>query len=253
MAIDALYELTARYYDAAYRGAPQISKDIAFYATLATQGGGPVLELGCGTGRVLLTIATHGLACWGVDQSPAMLEQCRRKPGGAALSLTCSPMERFDFGSQRFAFIFSAFRAFQHLDTVEQQLACLARVRRHLAPGGTFAFDVFNPSPTRMAVESEPEVMDTEFELDGRVVRRYASVQRDTLRQLAWVTFRYDDPQSPLGADSTVVRFSMRWFWRYELEHLMHRAGFSDVTIYGDFDRSPVGHTSPALIVVARV
>jgi hypothetical protein len=44
----------------------------------------------------------------------------------------------------------------------------------------------------------------------------------------------------------------MRWFWRYEIEHLMHRAGFNDVVIYGDFDRSPVGRTSPAFVVLAR-
>ena len=253
MSIVSSYELAARYYDAVYRDAPQISRDAAFYETLAVDSGGPVLELGCGTGRVLLAIAARGLACSGVDQSPAMLEECRRKPGADALALTCAPMERFDLGGRRFAFIFSAFRAFQHLDTVEQQLACLANVRRHLAPGGTFAFDVFNPSPARMGVEREPEVVDTAFEFEGRSVKRYASVTRDVARQIMHVSFRFEDPQRPAGTPDVAVKLTMRWFWRYELEHLMHRAGFADVTIYSDFDRSPIEASSPALIVVARV
>lgn len=114
------------------------------------------------------------------------------------------------------------------------------------------AFDVFNPRPERMGIESEPEVGDIEFLFEGRRVTRYVSVTRDVARQLACLTMRYDDPQRPVGMPEATVKITMRWFWRYELEHLMHRAGFRDVTIYGDFDRSPVGTNSPALVVVAR-
>lgn len=246
------YEYTARYYDAAYDELSAQRADIPFYQNLAAETGGPVLELGCGTGRSLLPIAARGLACTGLDLSPAMLEQFRRKPGAEAVTLACGRMESFDFGAQRFRLIFSAFRAFQHLDTVEQQLGCLARVRAHLAPGGLFAFDLFNPRLERMALDSEPETLDLSFNFEGRPTRRYVGATRDRVNQVIQLTMRYVEETGAGPARESIVQLSMRWFWRYEIEHLMHRAGFTDVRIFGDFDRSPVGRNSPAFVVLAR-
>src|ERR1700693_3291004 len=130
--------------------------DVAFYGNLARESGGPVLELGCGTGRVLLPIVRDGIACTGLDSSEAMLEEFRRKDPPGNLRLLAGGMESFDLAPDRFPLIFSAFRAFQHLLTVEDQLACLAAVRRHLAPGGRFAFDVFAPKLERVALLEEP-------------------------------------------------------------------------------------------------
>jgi SAM-dependent methyltransferase len=252
MSTDQSYEYAARYYDAAYGTVPTLGPDAAFYKGLAVESGGPVLELGCGTGRVLLPIAARGITCAGVDMSPAMLGQFQSKPGAEAVNLKCSLMESFDFGGQRFRLIFSAFRAFQHLDTVDLQLACLARVRAHLEPSGMLVFDVFNPRMERMGADSEPESLDIEFRLEGRPVRRFVSLTRDRTLQLIHVKMRYVEETGAGPAKETAVTFSMRWFWRYELEHLLHRAGFSDVTIFGDFDRSPVQRDSPAFVVVAR-
>jgi SAM-dependent methyltransferase len=246
------YEYTARYYDAAYAELSAQRADMKFYRDLAVECGGPVLELGCGTGRALLSIAAQGLACTGLDLSPAMLEQFRRKPGAAAVNLVCAPMESFDLGPQRFRLIFSAFRAFQHLDTPEQQLACLARVRAHLAPGGLFAFDVFNPKLERMAIDTEPETLDLSFTYEGRPVRRYVGATRNRATQLISITMRYVEETGGGAVRESIVQLSMRWFWRYELEHLLHRAGFTDVKIYGDFDLTPVGRDTPAFVVLAR-
>jgi len=246
------YEYTARYYDAAYGELSKQRADMAFYESLAVEVGGPVLELGCGTGRALLPIAARGIACTGVDLSPAMLEQFRRKPGADAVTLFCAPMETFDLGARRYRLVFSAFRAFQHLDTVEQQLACLARVRAHLAPGGLLAFDVFNPSLERMALDSEPETLDLSFTYEGRPVKRHVAATRDRVNQLIRITMRYVEETGAGEVKESIVHLSMRWFWRFELEHLLRRAGFGDVTIYGDFDRSPVGRHSPSFVVLAR-
>jgi len=246
------YEYTARYYDAAYAELTAQRADTKFYLDLATETGGPVLELGCGTGRALLPIALTGLDCAGVDQSPAMLAQFRSKPGAAAVTLVGGRMETFDFGPKRFRLIFSAFRAFQHLDTAEQQLACLTRVRAHLAPGGVFAFDVFNPKLENMARDVEPETPDLDFKYDGRRVRRYVGATRDRSVQLISITMRYVEELGGVAEKESIVKMSMRWFWRYELEHLLHRAGFTDVTIYGDFNRCPIGRDTPAFVVLAR-
>ena len=252
MSTDESYERSARYYDAAYAAQKSLGPDARFYEQLAVETGGPVLELGCGTGRVLLPIAARGLACTGIDASPAMLAQLCTKPGARGITTAVARMESFDLGSACFRLIYSAFRAFQHLDTVDLQLACLARVRRHLAPGGVFAFDVFNPRLERMAQDEEPETQDLAFTCNGVPMKRLTAVTRDRSTQVMHVTMRYvaeaDDPAVP----ELTVQFSMWWFWRYELEHLLHRTGFGQVEIFGDFDRSPITRTSPAFVVIAR-
>jgi ubiquinone/menaquinone biosynthesis C-methylase UbiE len=255
MTIDLPYESTARFYDAAHAAMPSLGPDAQFYETLAAEIGGPVLEVGCGTGRVLLPIAARGIECAGIDASPAMLDECRRKPGAGAIALSCARMQSFDLGKRRFRLVYSAFRAFQHLETVDDQLACLARVRAHLEPDGVLAFDVFNPRLERVALDDEPEAQDLVFARAGRAMRRFTRITRDRATQLMQVTMRYVADASADGrqsAEETRVTFSMRWFWRYELEHLLHRAGFTQIEMFGDFDRSPIRRDSPAFLVVAR-
>jgi ubiquinone/menaquinone biosynthesis C-methylase UbiE len=244
--------VTARFYDAAYGVSPQLGADVDFYRGLARETGGPVLELGCGTGRVLLEIARDGLACTGVDVSQAMLDVARSKASRPAPRLVRAAMQRFDLGGERFRLIFSAFRAFQHLYTVEDQIRCLTRVRVHLAPGGRFAFDVFQPRLERLCLDEEPEEEDLRFRHGDEEVVRYARVTRDRPAQLLHVTMRYERWRDGRVVANEEARFQMRWFHRFELEHLMARAGFDDVRIYGDFDCSPVGRDSPAFVVVAE-
>ena len=107
-----------------------------------------------------------------------MLDVLRGK-AGTDIALVQADMCCFDLGDRRFALIYSAFRAFQHLLSVEDQLRCLARVRAHLAPGGVVAFDVFNLRPSRTALDEEPETEDLRFAQDGAEIVRTASVRRD--------------------------------------------------------------------------
>jgi CO/xanthine dehydrogenase Mo-binding subunit len=90
------------------------------------------------------------------------------------------------------------------------------------------------------------------FEHDDESVVRYVSVSRDHAAQLQTVRFRYERSAGGKVVGNEHVTFQMRWFWRFELEHLLARAGFSDVQIYGDYDRRPVGADTPAFVVVAR-
>ncbi len=245
-------EVSARYYDAAYAQLRGPAGDTDFYLGLARQCGGPVLELGCGTGRVLLAIAAEGLDCTGLDVSPAMLAVLRSKALPRNLRSVVAPMQRFDLGDARYALIFSAFRAFQHLVEVEDQLGCLACVRRHLAPGGLFAFDVFVPRLERIAQREEPEQVDARFELDGEQVVRHTRVRRDPARQLMTVAMRYECLRAGRPVRTDGVEFQMRYFHRYELEHLVHRAGFESVEILGGFDGRPYDYVSGETVVLAR-
>src|SRR5262245_59919403 len=113
---------TARFYDAAYARAPHLDgRDVRFYRDLAREADGPVLELGCGTGRVLLEIARDGIPCTGLDASRHMLARLVEKSTFPELRLVHAPMQRIEVPGPRFSLIFSAFRAFQHLYAVEDQ------------------------------------------------------------------------------------------------------------------------------------
>jgi SAM-dependent methyltransferase len=240
----------ARWYDGAYAAR---RADAAFYRVLARQTGGPVLEVGCGTGRVLLPIARDGLACVGLDASPMMLDVLRASDPPPTLRLVTASMQDFDLGPERFRLIFSAFRPLQHLYTVEDQLACLACVRRHLAPDGLFAFDVFQPDLARLACAEEPEYEESRFSEGDDEIVRLTSVRRDLATQTQEITMRFERRRGGEVLGDEVERFRMRWYHRYEVEHLLARAGFAIVALYGDFDRRPFDRDAREMIFIARV
>ena len=249
---DAYGPAGARHCDSAFESFRTPSGDVEFYRALAREAGGSVLELGCGSGRVLLPIARDGIACTGLDNSDAMLEELARKSPPENLRLLRGAMQDFDLGSQRFSLIFSAFRSFQHLLTVPDQLSCLAAVRRHLAPGGVFALDVFAPKLERIAVFDEKEFEEARWREGDDEIVRFTSVLRDPATQIMDVTFRYERRRSGAPTQSHAVQTRMRWFFRYELEHLLVRAGFSSVEIFGGFDRRPYDYFSGETVVIAK-
>jgi ubiquinone/menaquinone biosynthesis C-methylase UbiE len=139
MLYDDEYErILARTYDPVYGIVRDPSGDVAFYVEQAKDSGGPVLELGCGTGRVLIPTARLGLSCVGLDASAEMLAVLREKNPPENLELVNGRMEAFDLGERRFRLVTAPFRATQHLLDVDAQLSALENVRRHLAPGGAF-------------------------------------------------------------------------------------------------------------------
>src|SRR5919202_2510270 len=120
---------------------------VAFYATLARETGGPVLELACGTGLVAIPIARQGFAVTGLDVVPAMLDRARFKAQAASLPVRWveGDARSFDLGSERFRLIFLTGNAFQAFLTNADQEALLGRVRAHLHDEGLFAFETRNP------------------------------------------------------------------------------------------------------------
>ena len=141
------YSEAAEFYDhvVPYANRP----DVEFYVDEALSARGPVLELGCGTGRVLIPIARAGVSIAGLDSSATMLSYCKAKLAAepayvqTKVELFESDMRAFDL-QRKFALITIPFRPFQHLLTVEDQLACLASIRRHLERGGRLILDIFN-------------------------------------------------------------------------------------------------------------
>ena len=254
------YEFVSEFYDYVVRYVQR--QDVEFYVDLALESGGPVLELGCGTGRVLLPTARAGVKITGLDLSEHMLSMCRQKLATepaevqARVQLVHGDIRRFDLGSE-FRLVTIPFRPFQHLITLEDQLACLACVHSHLGPGGRIVVEVFNPDLKRLVdVDSHQEYGEEPlFQMpDGRrVVRRYRNASVDLHRQVLNAEIVYDVTHPDGREEHLVDAFPFRYYFRYEMEHLLARTGFEVEALFSDFDRSPYGSKNPGeLIFVAR-
>jgi len=236
--------------------------DIAFYVQAAQESGGPVLEIGCGTGRILIPTARAGIEIVGLDLSPHMLAVCRQRlhdePAEvrAWVRLVQADMRDFEL-DQRFALVTTPFRPFQHMTTVEDQLACLKNIHRHLITGGRLILDLFNPSLEALVRDDLGEEIGDEPEFttpDGRrVTRCHKIVSRDRFNQVIQVELIYYVTHPDGRQERLVHAFPMRYLFRYEAEHLLVRCGFHIDHLYADFDQSPYGSKEPGeLIFVAR-
>ena len=236
--------------------------DVAFYVEMARESGGPVLEIGCGTGRVLIPTAQSGIEIVGLDLSPRMLALCQeklsREPADvqARAQLIRADMRRFDVG-RRFRLVTTPFRPFQHLITVGDQLSCLSSIRRHLVDGGRLVLDLFNPDINRLVDEkyrSEQEDEEPFTMPDGRrVVRRNRIASLDLHNQVQDVELIYYVIHPDGREERLVHAFPFRYLFRFEAEHLLARSGFQVEDVYADFDRSPYGSKYPGeLIFIAR-
>jgi SAM-dependent methyltransferase len=236
--------------------------DVTFFVDAARAAGGPVLELGCGTGRVLIPTARAGIDLVGLDASPHMLAVCRRnllrEPESVRSRVTIveGDMRGFDI-DRTFALATIPFRPFQHLLSVDDQLACLASIHRHLRDGGRLILDIFNPSLEFLVDFRVGEEFGREPEFttpDGRrVVRWQTFVSGDRFNQVNEHELIYH-VRHPDGREERLVqRLTMRYLFRFEVEHLLVRAGFVVEHLYAGYDRRAYGSTYPGeLVFVAR-
>ncbi|MGA2421648.1 MAG: class I SAM-dependent methyltransferase [Candidatus Acidiferrum sp.] len=236
------------------------TQDIQFYCDVAAKCSGPILELGCGTGRITMPLAHSGQRITGLDISQKMLERAAEKRDNLSaeqrerVRLAQADMTKFDLGEQ-FPLIIIPFRPFQHLVTVDEQLACLHCVRRHLTPGGQLIVDFFQTDAARMhdpMFHEEHFVAD--YEIDGgrtvRLTERIAAFHRAEQCNDVEMAFTVKDAGG--REQRSVFAFTFRYFFRYEVEHLLARSGFLVTNLFGDFDRSTLRDDSPEMIFVAE-
>jgi len=230
-------------------------RDVGFYVAEAKAAGGQVLELGCGTGRILLPIARAGCTIAGVDSSSQMLARCKEKLAAEAATVqarvTLQQRDIRDFAlGAKYALIIAPFRVVQQLARIDDQLRFLAAVAHHLAPTGRFVFDVFNPRFDALTSADGVEREDTpELRLaDGRTLRRGARVTRvrwvDQVTETELIYY--------VGGKRYVQAFDMRWYLAAELQHLLARAGFKVRAMYGDFAQSALVDASPDIVTIAE-
>ncbi len=238
--------------------------DIPFYVEKARRATPPVLELACGTGRVLIPVAQAGVPVWGLDATKSMLAEAERKVSQhptdvqKRITLLHGDMRDFDL-PERFGLVMIPFRSFLHLLTVEDQMAALTTIRRHLRPEGRLALNFFQPSlpiiaahltPTGQALKKFREWRDPQT---GNLVIGWDAREYNVAEQIINETRIFEVVD---GAGRVVDRsyhsLTLRWIYRYEFEHLLARTGFEVESLYGDFDGSPVDERSGELVWVAR-
>ena len=241
-------------YDKVYA---DLAHDIPFYVHHALASGGPLLELGCGTGRVSLAMAEAGVDVVGIDISPRMLSHARAK----AFERGLSPRVAFQAGDMRtlrlgrtFGLVVMPFRSLQLVTTSEEQRAVLATAAAHLAPGGTLALDVFNPDPEMLADTGDERFVDSIVaQPDGGSLIVYATNRWDHAAQLShphlWV-----EEHDAAGATLAIHEreFVMRYVRVGEMTDMLADAGFEVKAIYGGFDGEPFQSDCDDLAFVAR-
>lgn len=232
--------------------------DVRFYRTLAARLAGEVLELGCGSGRLLVRLCREGHTVTGVDLSRTMLDRCRERLSHAgARAAGRATLVRADFRKlslgRRFPLVVCPFNAFMHLYTRDDVERFLAAVRAHLAPGGTFVFDVMNPDLAWLSRDPTKRWARTRFR-DPRTGERMiyeTDLVYDAPLQIAFMRIFYRRQDGRGG--ERVVRLTHRYFYPLELEALLHYAGFEVRSHHGDFDGNPLTTDSEVQVLVCRL
>jgi SAM-dependent methyltransferase len=228
------------------------------YRDFALAAGGPLLELGCGTGRVLIPLAADGQRITGLDVSAAMLAAARAKADAAGLrdrvNLVQGDMR--DFGlPTRFALAFIPINTFMHCYDGGEQLACLRSIRRHLQPGGRLVIDVYHPD-LQALLESDGRLGSEGTVLDpatGHTIHRLYTRRLDLATQTQHITYIMDEIDAAGVVRRALFPFRMRFVYRYEMEYLLRLAGYSLETVYGSYDLEPFDSNSEKMIFAARV
>jgi SAM-dependent methyltransferase len=216
------YDAIAELYDPWSRS---VTEDIPFYVAEALKSGGPIVELGVGTGRIAVPTASAGVEVIGVDSSPRMLEICRRQAEGAGVAelldlrlgdLAAPPV------SERVHLVTCPFRAYLHLQDEEARIGAFRAARDLLLPGGRLIFDVFAPS--REDIEAT----------HGRWIEREPGI----FERADWDDAARTLTLSVRGGEAFST-MTLAWLSPIEWRDLLERAGFELEALYGWFDRRP--------------
>lgn len=229
------------------------SFDTDFYVARAVAFGGPVLEIACGTGRITIPMVQAGIEVTGLDASPAMLGEARAKAARAGVEVEWVQADCRDFDiGKKFAMIFFPFNSLLHLHDRVSYERFLERVRTHLAPGGHFLFDVFNPGLEFIVENSrrkrrEGTFVDPYSGLPGVIEETLSYDAVNQINRSRWF-YSVGDAKNVAVND-----LHLRCLYPQELEALLHYNGFEMLERVGGFDGTPFSSDTPMQIVTCRM
>jgi SAM-dependent methyltransferase len=229
------YDAIAELYDPWSRS---VTEDVPFYVAEARKAGGPVVELGVGTGRIAVPTATAGIAVVGIDSSPGMLAVCRRRAEAAGVAELVE-LRLGDISdppvTERVSLVICPFRSYLHLQDATARLRALRAARKLLVPGGKLIFDVFSPS------------RDDIEETHGRWIEREPGIfeRADWDSKARTLTLSVRGP----GGESTM---RLAWVSAREWREVLAKAGFEVERVYGWFDYRPHRREEDMIFVARR-
>ena len=246
------YDSFAAVYDLFY---DDFADDVEMYLGFARRTGGPILEIGSGTGRVTLALAEAGHTVVGLELSDEMraIAQEKIEEAGQAdrVRWVAGDMRRFKL-DQHFGLVIAPINTFLHNLTLDDQLATLNSIKKHLRPGGLLVLDCYNPDPThadddhrlilqRMA--DDPE--------SNELAQLWLSRTTDWSQQLQSITYFADRIDRRGQLWRTTLQTQFRFIFRYEMHLLLKQGGFDVKDIYGSYELEPFENGSDKLIAVA--
>lgn len=249
---------TAHYADPAYYSQAYGDRrlDVEFYARVARNCAGAVLEYGIGNGRVAIAMARAGAQVVGVDLSQPMLrdleEQLGKEPPHirGRVSWVHGDMRVVQLG-RRFSLVVAPFNAVLHLYQRPEIEAFFARVREHLAPDGRFVFDFSVPQATDLGRDPDRlyRAPRLRYPTTGQLVRYGERFEYDPVRQVLLVKMEF----TPEEGDPWTVPLTHRQFFPAEMEALLHYNGFGEITFFADFGAREPDASVDSLVVSCRL
>ena len=237
--------------------------DIDLYLRLAEVVGDPILELGCGTGRVLAPLAAAGHQITGVDRSRSMLDRARSalqvQAHGSDLSQRVTLAEGSMTEAERapggpFGLVISSLNGLMHLSALDDQRAALASARRALDPRGMLVVDALNPTPEMLATfDGRVQHEGSWRKSDGTVVDRFSARTHDSAEQRIDTELWYDLTDAEGHIRRVRTGFPMRYLLVSELTLLLEITGFVEWKLYGSYDLDPYEGGSDRLLLTAEV
>jgi SAM-dependent methyltransferase len=248
------YDTISRFYDAENL---EMTDDLNLYSTLAEQYGGPILDVGSGTGRVMIHLAQEGYDCVGVDSSPEMLARGEQKVSGLP---AIAARTRFVYGDiasyegdEPFRMILLPYHTFMHFQSQELQLAVLRQLAHNLAEGGVIIFDLPNAGEAFATQDEHAISLERTFTHPdtGHVVMQQSVSTIDRVTQVLEITWIYDEIDETGLVHRTIAPLTLRYVFFNELVLLLKLNGLAVLNVYGDYEFGPFFDGCERMIVVA--
>ncbi|HML22913.1 MAG TPA: class I SAM-dependent methyltransferase [Aggregatilinea sp.] len=249
------YETCVRYYEAENA---DFVEDLILYSTLAEETGDPILDLGCGTGRVMLHLAQDGYRTVGLDNSQAMLDWGRRK---LKAKPALAPRARFVHGDalnpaldERFKLIIIPYNTLMHFSEQDDQLAVLRQCYRLLDDEGLLVIDLPNAGEMYATQGDGTLSLERTFKMPdtGNLAMQFSVSDIDRAEQMLHLTWVYDEVSADGALRRTVSPLALRLVFPGEMDLMLAGAGLECIEIFGDYMRGPFEDGCPRMIVVAQ-
>ena len=245
------YDLFAPLYDLEHS---DFTDDIEMYLNFAVRCDGPVLELGCGSGRVSVALAKAGFDVTGIDESAAMLALAREHAADAGVAgrvrFEQCDVRRFAIAEQ-FALAIYPLNGFLHLTTGEDQHVALSNIRQALLPEGLLVVDLPNPHTTFEPGLDGQMILRRQFRSpEGHTWLSMMSTQTDLAGQIQHMLLAYERMDDEGIVHRVTAQMDLRFAYRYEIEYLLRQVGFRLDDVYGTYDLDPYEADSPNMVFV---